>query len=143
MKRTGFTHKNKTAHQKAIHSLDGALSKLIRSIFFCCATCSQYHDEYDCGHFVKRERMITRFHPWNVYAQGLKENRFEGGKEWEFGQGIDRRWGKGSAAFLKKLARENCQWTTNELEQLKCAAKLSWRAYQQVYRELRPNHFPT
>jgi hypothetical protein len=128
-------------HQKAVHALDRALSKLVRSHFRNqCATCIHPHAEYDCGHFVKRERMATRFHPFNVFPQGTKENRFEGGKEWEFGRAIDAMHGSGAAQFLKELSRPIHKWDTLELQTLADAARRGWRVYEQTYFMLRPGH---
>ena len=142
----------KTEHQKAILALDKAVSDMVRAQFpDVCASCESTHPEYDCGHWIKRERMATRFHPYNIYPQGLQENRFEGGKEWEFGMGIDKRWGDGTCVFLKNLAEPKHGkganpdegWTTDELKQLRSAAtKFGWNAYIALYRELRPSHFP-
>ena len=50
-----------------------------------------------------RECMATRFDYRNVAGQCKKENRFEGGKPYEFGLAIDERFGKGAAAKLFKL----------------------------------------
>jgi hypothetical protein len=64
-----------------------------------CITCEGQHEQMDCGHFRQRESMSTRFHPYNVNAQGVKENRFEGGRIFEYGLAIDRKHRAGTAQF--------------------------------------------
>ena len=54
---------------------------------------------------------------------------------------IDRIHGKGWATFLEKLARKPEIWTTEELEQLRSAARMGYPVYLTLYRELRPDHF--
>jgi hypothetical protein len=65
-----------------------------------------------------------------------KCNRFEGGRPYEFGIAIDKRWGKGTAARLYKLSQTTKQWEIKELEQLTSAARHSYLAYTQLYDEL-------
>src|SRR5580693_7641481 len=70
-----------------------------RSIALCPNSCARIpepvRDLHPCPRrirlwaFRERERMATRFHPFNVFPQGTKENRFERAKEWEFGKKID------------------------------------------------------
>src|SRR5580693_9316658 len=97
-------------HQKAVHKLDAEVSKMVRARDTVCITCDQPHAVYDCGHFRRRELMTTRFHPMNVNAQGVKENRFEGGRTFEYGLAIDKKYGKGWAQFLDTLSRRIEPW---------------------------------
>ena len=60
--------------------------------------------------------MATRFDYRNVAGQCKKENRFEGGKPYEFGLEIDKRFGKGTAEKLFKLSKTIKQWEIGELE---------------------------
>ena len=80
--------------------------------------------------------MSTRFHPKNVNAQGLKENRFEGGRTYEYGIALDARYGKGTANQLYKLSQETKQWNVRDLLALCDAAKRGSRVYEQLYFEL-------
>ncbi len=132
----GLSNYGKSEKSKAIHRLDTALSYVIRGIEGDCATCGQQHDVYDCGHFRRRECMATRFDYRNVAKQGQKENRFEGGKPYEFGLYIDKKWGKGTAQKLYKLSKTSWQWTIEELDQLTSAAKHSYLAYCTLYDEI-------
>jgi hypothetical protein len=63
-----------------------------------------------------------------------------GGMTYEHARAIDRLHGKGWAAFLEKLARAKQNWTTEELEQLRSAARMGPRAYEQLYFEIRGHH---
>jgi hypothetical protein len=145
-----WNKKGRTEKQKAIDKLDHALSVLVRTTFPKeCATCLEIHDEYDCGHWQKREHMATRFHPMNIFPQGLKENRFEGGQEWQFAKGIVKRYGKGADDFLYGLAHPKHEkgkiakddgWQVNELDCLRDATKRGWNVYWQLYFSLRPGH---
>ena len=60
---------------------------------------------------------------------------------YEHALAVDWIHGKGWAEFLEKLARKPEIWTTEELEQLRSAARIGARCYEQLYRELRPHHF--
>lgn len=130
---SSLNRSGKSEKSKAIHKLDVALSNLIRSTDEVCATCGKPHEVYDCGHFRRRECMATRFDYRNVAKQGQKENRFEGGKPYEFGLYIDRKWGRGTAKKLYRLSKKIWQWEISELEQLADAARHSFMAYRQVY----------
>lgn len=128
-------------HQREVKLTDIAVSKMVRIRDTFCITCDQPHDTMDCGHFRRRECMATRFHPMNVNAQGVKENRFEGGRMYEYGLAIDRTYGAGWAAFLYKLSQKIEPWETKELQQLRSAAKMGFPVFKQVYFELRPHHW--
>ena len=76
--------------------------------------------------------MATRFHPYNVNSQGVKENRLEGGRTYEYGVAIDKKYGAGTATFLKKLSRTIEPWETREQDQLTAAARLGYPVFLQV-----------
>ena len=135
------TSRPASEHQAEIRKTDIAVSKMIRENATECITCGEPHEVYDCGHFRRREIMATRFHPWNIHPQGRKENRFEGGRMFEYGLAIDEKYGAGTALFLKKLSEKIEPWTTTELQQLRSAARMGHQVYEQLYWELRPSHF--
>jgi hypothetical protein len=68
---------------------------MIRERDSACITCGLEKEQMDCGHFRLRELMSTHFHPLNLNAQGVTENRFEGGRMFEYGQATDRKCGEG------------------------------------------------
>jgi hypothetical protein len=63
--------------------------------------------------------MSTRFHPYNLAKQCGQCKRFGGGTTYESGQAIDRRHGKGTAAFLEKLSRTIEPWSIEDLGTLR------------------------
>lgn len=81
------------------------LRDIIYSHFSKCITCgSVFHwRDLDCGHFVHRDRPMTRFNEQNCHAQCKSCNRFQGGMEYEHGTAIDRLYGAGTALKLKQL----------------------------------------
>jgi hypothetical protein len=135
------TSRPATEHQKEVRRTDIAVSKMIRERDRECITCGSDTEQMDCGHFRRRELMATRFHPMNLNSQGVKENRFEGGRTFEYGQAIDQKYGEGWAVFLNELSKKIEPWSIAELQQLRSAARIGPRAYEQLYRELRPHHF--
>ena len=137
-RKTGLSKVSKSEFSKAVKKLDIALSRMVRDRDkeIGCITCSRKHDTYDAGHFRRRELMSTRFHYQNVNAQGIKENRFEGGRTYEYGLALDKRYGAGTAKKLEKLSREIKQWQIEELEALTVAARMGVNVYNQLYEEL-------
>jgi hypothetical protein len=68
---------------------------------------------------------------------------FRPDKSYGYGLAIDSKWGGGSAKLLWDISRPIHQWTTNELEQLRSAARMGARTYAQLYFDLRPTHRPS
>lgn len=70
----------------------------------CITCCAQIYWRFaDCGHFVHRDRSMTRFNEQNCHAQCTSCNRFLNGKEYEHGKAIDKLYGAGTADNLKAL----------------------------------------
>lgn len=136
----GLRRAAQTPQAKAIAKLDKALSELVRSHYepIGCFTCNWVGPwkTGDCGHFRRREKMSTRFHPKNLGLQCKKCNRFDGGRSYEFGLKLDEVWGKGTAERMNVISHSLKNWDVKELEQLTGAAKLGWLPYLQVYEEL-------
>ena len=70
-----------------------------------CCTCGTMKPikEMDCGHFIKRQHMATRFSEVNCATQCKRCNAFEQGRDIEFAEFIDKKYG-GSALIQLKLA---------------------------------------
>jgi hypothetical protein len=130
------------SHQKALKNTQIAVNKMIRErdAGLACITCDGFHQLY-AGHFRTSTHTTTRFHPHNLHGQCNSCNSFNGGMTYEYGLAIDRKYGEGWAAFLTKLARAKENWTTEELSQLRSAARMGYPVFLQLYRELRPHHF--
>lgn len=70
-----------------------------------CCTCGKMIDvKYsDCGHFIKRQHMATRFDERNCACQCKKCNGFEQGRDVEFAEFIEKKYG-GSVLIQLKFA---------------------------------------
>jgi len=67
-----------------------------------CCTCGKVDDwkKLQCGHFVSRKHLATRFHEMNCFPQCVSCNIFKYGEQWKFGQFIDRNLGEGVSEDL-------------------------------------------
>jgi hypothetical protein len=84
--------------------------------------------------------MGIRFDPRNAAKQCAHDNIYLEGRSYEFGLAIDKKFGKGTAAWLYKLSKTIKLWEVKELEQLLSAARHSYLAYTTLYDEL--THVP-
>jgi hypothetical protein len=73
-----------------------------------CYTCgkTKHWKEMQCGHFVSRSYLATRFLESNVHVQCAGCNIFGGGKTAIFASKIDRSQGVGTVAGLYRKAQE-------------------------------------
>lgn len=81
-----------------------------------CITCPR-HDHWrgmDAGHFITRAKESTLFDERNVSCQCKGCNRFQGGKFYEHGLAIDRKFGPGTREALEKKAGQVCKRTVND-----------------------------
>lgn len=76
-----------------------------------CATSGRmvHWKEADAGHFISRRHLSTKFDERNVHAQSRHDNRFQSGKQYEFGLFIDKKYGKGTVDKLLVLSRTTCK----------------------------------
>ena len=67
-----------------------------------CCTCGKIDNwkKLQCGHFVSRKHLATRFHEMNCFPQCVGCNIFKYGEQWKFGQFIDRNLGEGVSEEL-------------------------------------------
>jgi 5-methylcytosine-specific restriction endonuclease McrA len=115
----------KTDRQKLINKLDTSFSEFIRlrdsdHQGVCkCVTCGDFKHftQMDAGHFITRDNMATRWEEENVNAQCQSCNRFKGGKQYEHGLAIDKKYkDPGLASKLHIKSKSPCNWTDKELE---------------------------
>jgi 5-methylcytosine-specific restriction endonuclease McrA len=115
----------KTNHQKVVNKLDASFSEFVRlrdsdKNGICkCITCGNFKhwQEMDAGHFITRDNMATRWEEENVNAQCQSCNRFKGGKQYEHGLAIDKKYKQpGLASSLHIKSKSPCNWTDKELE---------------------------
>lgn len=87
---------------------DAWFSKFIRlrdsddnGICTCC-TCGKKEEwkHMQCGHFVPRNHLSTRFDEKNCNVQCVGCNMFKSGMQYEHGRYIDRKYGEGTADKL-------------------------------------------
>ena len=76
----------------------------------------------------------------NCNGQSLKDNRFMGGRTFEYGLAIDKRYGMGWALFLEKLSHDYAGWSMDDIAYLTDAARRGSRVYEQAYFQLKPEH---
>lgn len=113
-----------TERQKLVHKLDDAFSEYIRlrdadsNGIVTCITCGDKHHwrEVDCGHFVPRGNMATRWELKNCHAQCRLCNSTIDGKYNEHAEAIDRNYGNGQAIILVQLGRTERHFSEYELQ---------------------------
>ena len=81
-----------------------------------CITCqrSDHWRTMDAGHYLTRAKESTLFDERNVSCQCKGCNRFQGGKFFEHGQAVDRKFGPGTREALEKKAGQVCKRTVND-----------------------------
>lgn len=105
------TWKPKITPQK---QLDAIVSKVIRIAasnhngMVQCVTCGLWFHWMiiQCGHFIKRAHVATRYDPMNLGPQCEDCNCFKNGEDKKFLEYIDRIYGSGTAEGLKVKARQ-------------------------------------
>ena len=74
-----------------------------------CVTCDKgglFHwKDLDCGHFIKRDHLLTRYIETNMAPQCKKCNRFQGGREARFAEYIIKKDGIEEFNRLMNLER--------------------------------------
>lgn len=85
------------------------------------------------GHFRRRELMSTRFHPKNCNLQSTYCNCWLSGNEYAYAEGLDKKWGEGTAKELYRLSKKTKQWTREDLIYLIEESKDGMEAYENAY----------
>ena len=85
-----------------------------------CCTCGTMKPikEMDCGHFIKRQHMATRFSEINCACQCKRCNAFEQGRDVEFSDFIDKKYGGSVLIQLKLAGRLTKKFNKFELDQI-------------------------
>jgi hypothetical protein len=139
MKRSNIKRISSDPRKKAIAALDRVLSKMVRERDKDegCITCGK-DGVMDCGHFIRRECMSTRFNPMNVNAQCRQCNHFLSGNLYEYALRLDAKYYGGTAWLLRAESKSMRTWTVDELNFLTDAARKGSRVYNQAYEGLAP-----
>jgi hypothetical protein len=82
-----------------------------------CCTCGTIKQvKYmDCGHFIGRQHMATRFNEMNAHVQCKKCNGFEEGKKVQYKDFIVQRYGENQYNLLLHNARNFKKFAEHEL----------------------------
>ena len=74
-----------------------------------CFTCGKisHPKNYQCGHFVKRDRYNIKYHEGNVAAQCVYCNKFQDGAQGVFGINLDKKYGEGTKDLLIAIGRKS------------------------------------
>lgn len=72
-----------------------------------CVTCGHIAAwrEMDCGHYIPRQDLSTRWEEKNCHLQCKSCNGFRGGEAEKMAAYIDRRYVSGTAIYLRQLAK--------------------------------------
>lgn len=86
--------------------------------FVKCITCSHiaHFKEMDCGHFISRRHLSTKFDEKNNHAQCKGCNGLKSGEQFKYSIAIDAKYGKGTAEMLHIKSRNLCKWGKFEFE---------------------------
>jgi hypothetical protein len=85
-----------------------------------CYTCGRlrHYKEVDCGHFITRAKLATRWKEENCQFQ-CKQCNMTGGQQYVFGKKLDEQYGPGTAEAILIESNKTKKWTVEELEE-KC-----------------------
>jgi len=124
--KAGWLLKTKyTPVNKLIKKLDRVFSEYIRRSaltpqgYIRCFTCGAFitFHQADCGHYVGRECMSTRFEEKNCAPQCHSCNRYAEGRKDIFAINLQKKYGQGILEELNRKKNEIKQWTAEELEE--------------------------
>lgn len=122
--------RSKTERQKAINKADKETSLYIRhrdsrdGVKGKCVTCDKVDEikNMDCGHFISRTRMGTRFDERNMNLQckgcNLRQSKGLDGIEYRHGLEIDKKWGNGTAEELINISKQINKLSVIEIEEI-------------------------
>ena len=113
-----------TEKQKLIRKLDEVFSKYIRlrdmmqGRVFRCISCGRVLpiEQADCGHYINRKHMATRFSERNCNAQCRSCNRFDEGNMSGYRAGLAKKRGETVVVLLESQRTENRKWEVWELK---------------------------
>ena len=85
-----------------------------------CCTCGRikHWKEVDCGHFIKRQHMATRFVESNTNGQCKHCNAFEQGANELYAEFIKKKYGENELNRLYYLKNQSKKFSKWELEEL-------------------------
>ncbi|MBQ8191138.1 MAG: recombination protein NinG [Bacteroidaceae bacterium] len=113
-----------TEKQKLIRKLDEIFSKYIRlrdmmsGRVFRCVSCGRVLpiEQADCGHYINRKHMATRFSEVNCNAQCRSCNRFDEGNMSGYRAGLVAKRGENMVTLLEAQRNEARKWEVWEMK---------------------------
>lgn len=90
-----------------------------------CVTCGHFAHwkDMDCGHYVPRQDLATRWDERNCHLQCKSDNGFRGGEPEKMAAYIDTIYGKGTAEELRARAKQPFRltryWLTEQIAKYK------------------------
>ena len=117
--------KKKKSIKTLKNKLDRIFSEYIRrrdadsNGYVACCTCGkpEHWSLVDCGHFISRAHLPTRFEEPNAHAQCRFENRYRNGAPEEYALFIMRRYGREEYDRLRALKNSNIKITQADYEE--------------------------
>nr|WP_320058810.1 recombination protein NinG [uncultured Bacteroides sp.] len=87
---------------------------------FCCISCGRIlpFEQADCGHYINRQHMSTRFDETNCNAQCRHCNRFQEGNMQGYRRGLIQKYGERKILLLEMKKKSICKYSDFEYEQL-------------------------
>ena len=118
--------KPKSARSKLVAKLDKTFSLYIRKRdtnhqgYFRCISCGRIlpYEQADCGHYINRQHMATRFSEMNCNAQCRKCNRFMEGNIQGYRKGLIKKYGEDKVELLEAMQNRSVKISDFELEQM-------------------------
>ena len=115
--------------QKTVAKLDRVFSEFIRlrdsfvsngELYFRCISCGRIrpYADGDCGHYINRKHMRTRFDEENCNMQCRSCNRFDEGNIYNYRKGLVRKIGEARVELLEARKNEICHLSDFELKVL-------------------------
>lgn len=107
--------------------LDAVFSQYIRlrdmipnTTVFRCISCGLIKPitQADCGHYINRQHMATRYSEINCNAQCRNCNRFDEGNMQGYRRGLVRKYGENQILILESMKYETRKYTAFEYEAL-------------------------
>lgn len=100
--------------------------------YFRCISCGQIKpfEQADCGHYINRQHMSTRYDEMNCNAQCRHCNRFMEGNIQNYRKGLIAKYGEKRVMLLEAKQNQTRKWSAFEMEAL-------IKHYQEENRELK------
>ena len=111
-----------------INQLDSIFSQFIRLRdskaygfeYFQCISCGAVlpFDHADCGHYIKRSNMATRFDEDNCHSQCITCNRFRQGNVENFRRNLVKKIGEDKVEELERKGRGIAKFSSGDIEEM-------------------------